>query len=333
MPEAILCRVLEGPASLRLETVPPAAAPGPHEVRVRIHAAGLNFPDLLMAAGRYQFKPPLPFVPGREAAGVVDAVGSGVTRCRPGDRVLLNLSHGAFAEEIVAPEQTVRRVPGPFTFVEAACFHVATATATNALLQRGQLATGETLVVHGAAGGVGLAAVEVGKLLGATVIAVAGGADKLAVAASRGADHVIDHRHEDFRERVREITGGRGADVVFDPVGGDTFDASLRCMAFGGRILVVGFAGGRIQQIPGNLPLLKCISVVGVQALTHAERVPGIGEAYEGWMYGHAAQGRLRPHVSHTLPLERFAEALDLLSTRRAIGRVALTMQPSGESA
>ncbi|MCO6415219.1 NADPH:quinone oxidoreductase family protein [Siccirubricoccus sp. KC 17139] len=327
MPKAVLCRVLEGPAALRLEEVPPAGPPGPSEVRVRIHAAGLNFPDLLMAAGRYQFKPPLPFALGREAAGVVDAVGSGVTRCRTGDRVLLNLSHGAFAEEIVAPEHTVRLIPAPFTFAEAACFHVATATATNALLQRGQLAPGEMLLVHGAGGGVGLAAVEVGKLLGATVIAVAGGAEKLAVATAHGADHAIDHSREDFRERVREITEGRGADVVFDPVGGNTFDTSLRCMAFGGRILIVGFAGGRIQQIPGNQPLLKCISVVGVQALTHAERDPAVGEAYERWMYGHAAQGRLRPHISHSLPMARFAEALDLLASRQAIGRVALTMQ------
>ncbi|WP_027286173.1 NADPH:quinone oxidoreductase family protein [Rubritepida flocculans] len=328
MPRAVLCRVLEGPAALHLEEIPPAGPPGPNEVRVRIHAAGLNFPDLLMAAGRYQFKPPLPFALGREAAGVVDAVGSSVTRCRVGDRVLLTLSYGAFAEEIVAPEHAVRLMPDPFTFAEAACFHVATATATNALLQRGQLMPGETLLVHGAGGGVGLAAVEVGKLLGATVIAVAGSADKLAIARAKGADHTIDHRRENFRQRVHEITNGRGADVVFDPLGGDTFDASLRCMTFGGRILVVGFAGGRIQQIPGNQPLLKCISVVGVQALTHAERDPAVGEAYERWMYGHAAQGRLRPHISHSVPMARFAEALDLLASRQAIGRVVLTMRP-----
>ena len=326
MTRAVLCRSLDGPKALRLEELPPATSPGPGEARIRLHAAGLNFPDLLMAAGRYQFKPPVPFVPGREAAGVVTEIGAGVERYRPGDRVLLNLSHGGFAEEIVAAETTLRTLPAPFNFNEGACFHVATATATNALLQRGAVKPGEVLVVHGAGGGVGLAAVEVGKLLGATVIAVAGGPEKLAVAASRGADHVIDHRRDDFRESVRDITRGRGADVVFDPVGGDVFDASLRCTAFGGRILVVGFAGGRIQQIPGNQPLLKCISIVGVQALTHAERDPAVGAEYEAWMYGHAEQGRLRPHISHALPLACFDEALDIVAARQAIGRVVLTM-------
>lgn len=326
MTRAVLCRSLDGPKALRLEDMSPAGPMGSREVRVRVHGAGLNFPDLLMAAGRYQFKPSLPFVPGREAAGVVTEVGAEVQRHRPGDRVLLNLTHGAFAEEIVAAEASLRPLPDPFSFSEGACFHVATATAANALLQRGAVKPGEVLLVHGAGGGVGLAAVEIGKLLGATVIAVAGGPQKLAVAASRGADHVIDHHREDIREAVREITHGRGADVVLDPVGGDVFDASLRCTAFGGRILVVGFAGGRIQQIPGNQPLLKCVSIIGVQALTHAERDPAIGAEYEAWMYGHAAQGRLRPHISHALPLARFAEAFDIIAARRAIGRVVLTV-------
>ncbi len=324
---AVMCRELTGAGALRLEHVQPLPAPGAGQIRVQVKAAGLNFPDLLMVAGKYQFKPPLPFVPGREAAGIVTGTGPGAGRFRTGDRVVLCLDHAAFADEIVADEGDAYPMPAPFSFAEAACFHVATATAVNALLQRGQLRAGEVLLVHGAGGGVGLAAVEVGKLLGATVIAVAGGAEKLAVAKSCGADHLIDHQREDFRARVKEITAGRGADVVFDPVGGDVFDQSLRCMAWGGRILVVGFAGGRIQQIQGNQPLLKCISIIGVQALTHAEREPPVGAEYVRWMYGHAAEGRLRPHVSRTLPLERFAEALDLIATRKAIGRVALTME------
>jgi NADPH:quinone reductase len=327
MPLAVICDELAGLEALHLREVPPLPPPGPGEVRLAVKAAGLNFPDLLMTRGRYQYKPPLPYVPGFEAAGLVTAIGEGVTRCRPGERVIAQLPfHGAFAEEVVVEQGRVFALPAGFSFAEGACFHVATATATNALLQRAALQPGETLLVHGAGGGVGLAAVEVGKLLGATVIAVAGGAGKLEITRARGADHRINHREEDFRERVMEITAGRGVDVVLDTVGGDTFDASLRCTAWAGRLLVVGFAGGRIQQIPGNQPLLKGISVVGVRALEDALRRPEVGRAYQAWMYGQAAEGRLKPHISHMLPLERFADALELLERRMAVGRIVVTM-------
>jgi len=311
---------------LTLEDLAPLPTPGAGQVKVAIRAAGLNFPDTLMIEGRYQFKPPLPFTPGMEAAGEVAAIGPGVTRWRSGDRVIVRLSHGGYAEEATVGEAELLPLPAPFSFAEGACFHVAAATATNAVMQRGRLQPGETLLVHGAGGGVGLAAVEVGKLLGGIVIAVAGGAEKLAVARARGADHVIDHREGEFRPQVMELTRGRGADVVFDPVGGDVFDASMRCMAWGGRLLVVGFAGGRIQTIPGNQPLLKGIDIVGVRALEHAVRNPDEGAAYARWMYGHAAAGRLKPHLSAVLPLARYAEALALVAERRAIGRVALSM-------
>lgn len=324
MPRAVICASFDEP--LRLENVPPPPLPGEGQVVVAVRAAGLNFPDTLMVAGRYQLKPPLPFSPGMEAAGEVLQTGPGVSAWKPGDRVIIRMRFGAFAEVITVESEALVALPDPFSFAEGACFHVAAATATNGVMQRGRMMPGETLLVHGAGGGVGLAAVEVGKLLGATVIAVAGGDKKLAAARERGADHVVDHRTEDFRARVMELTGGHGADVVFDPVGGDTFDASLRCMAWGGRILIVGFAGGRIQSIPGNQPLLKCIDIVGVQALTHFVRDPAAGEAYTRWMYGHAAQGRLRPHVSATLPLEQYEEALALLSSRQTVGRIALTM-------
>lgn len=324
MPRAVICTSFEEP--LRLEEVPALTPPGPGQVLVAIRAAGLNFPDTLMVTGRYQLKPPRPFSPGMEAAGEVMQTGPGVSAWKPGDRVVIRMRFGAFAEAAVVEAEALIALPDAFSYAEGACFHVAAATATNGVMQRGRLAPGETLLVHGAGGGVGLAAVEVGKLLGGRVIAVAGGDEKLAAARERGADHVIDHHKEDFRTKVMELTDGRGADVVFDPVGGDTFDASLRCMAWGGRILIVGFAGGRIQTIPGNQPLLKGIEIVGVQALTHLVRDPAGGEAYTRWMYGHAAQGRLRPHISAALPLERYDEALALLSSRQAVGRIALTM-------
>ena len=246
---AVVCRDLTGPDDLRLEEVE-LVAPRAGEVRVAVRASGLNFPDLLMSEGKYQLKPELPFTLGFEAAGVIDATGPGVSGHAVGDRVMVRQWWGCHAQALVAPTDALLPLPDGFSFEEGAAFVVATSTAVNGVMQRGQLRAGETLLVHGAAGGVGLAAVEVGKLLGATVIATASSPTKLAVARARGADHGIDTTAEDFRARVMEITGGRGADVVFDPVGGDVFEASLRCMAWGGRILVVGFASGRIPEDP-----------------------------------------------------------------------------------
>jgi NADPH2:quinone reductase len=327
MVKAVVCSNLGGIDALTLQDLP-ARPPGPGELRVAVHAAGLNFPDLLMAAGRYQLKHPLPFVPGLEAAGVVVEAGEGADARRVGERVMFHAWQGCFAEEAVVPDTEALPMPAGFGFVQGASFMVATATATNALLQRARIEPGEVLLVHGAAGGVGLAAVEVGKLLGATVIGTASSPDKLAIARSRGCDHVIDYTRERFAERVKEITAGAGADVILDTVGGEVFDQSVRCVAWGGRILVVGFAGGTIPSLKMNQPLLKCFSIVGVRAIEHAERKPREGAAYRAWMLARAGEGALRPHVSHVLPLAAYCEALELLRTRQAIGRVVLSMRP-----
>ncbi|OGA36021.1 MAG: NADPH:quinone oxidoreductase [Betaproteobacteria bacterium RIFCSPLOWO2_12_FULL_62_13b] len=327
MVSAVVCRTLGTPDLLKLENVPVMHV-GPGEVRIAVHAAGLNFADILMVAGKYQLKPPMPFIPGMEAAGIVTEVGSGVVHRRPGERVMFRAWHGCYAEEAIAPVEEVLPLPENFSFAEGASFMVAVSTATNALLQRGQLQSGEVLLVHGAAGGVGLAAVEVGKLLGATVIATASSREKLAIVQDRGSDHAIDYARDNFKDRVMEITAGNGADVILDTVGGEVFEQSMRCIAWGGRLLVVGFAGGRIPEIKMNQPLLKCFSIVGVRAMEHVKRKPKDGAAYRDWMLGWANKGRLRPHVSQVLPLERFREAMELLQSRKAIGRVVLEVRP-----
>jgi NADPH:quinone reductase len=324
MPHALMCRSLGGPDAITIDDVP-LAEPGEDQVRVAIRASGLNFPDLLMSAGKYQLKPELPFTPGFEAAGIVDAVGPGVTRYATGDRVMVRQWWGCHARSLVAPVEALLPMPSGFTFEEGATFMVATSTAINAVMQRGALQAGETLLVHGAAGGVGLAAVEIGKLLGARVIATASSDAKRAVARARGADITIDYTRENFRERVMDATGGAGADVVFDPVGGDVFEQSLRCMAWGGRILVVGFTSGRVPEIKMNQPLLKCISIVGVRAIEHLVRNPEEGAAYQRQMLAWAERGHLRPNISHRFPLDRFRDAMATLEARTVIGRVVLT--------
>jgi len=326
MTRALICGTLNGPDALRLEAVT-TPDPRPGEIRVAIHASGLNFPDLLMSRGQYQLKPDLPFAPGFEAAGVVDAVGVGVTRFREGDRVMVRRWWGCHAEAITVPEEAGLLLPAGFSFAEGATFMVATSTAINAVMQRGQLLAGETLLVHGAAGGVGLAAVEIGKLLGGRVIATASSEEKLAVARSRGAEIGINYAREDFRQAVLDATGGQGADVVFDPVGGDVFEKSLRCMAWGGRILVIGFTSGRIPEIRVNQALLKCISVVGVRAIEHLVRKPAEGVAYQKQMLEWAGQGHLRPNVSHIYPFEQWRDALAAMESRAGIGRIALAMR------
>ena len=323
---AVLCREPSSYDRLTLEEVPVQAL-GAEDVRVEIYAAGINFPDILMSAGKYQLKPPLPFTPGMEAAGIVSEIGSKVRTHQMGDRVMFRAWHGCYAQQAVVPEAELLPVPKNFSFAEGAAFIVATATATNALLQRGQLKSGEVLLVHGAAGGVGLAAVEVGKLLGATVIATASSAEKLALAHDRGSDHLINYKQENFQARVMEITGGKGADVILDTVGGEVFGQSMRCIAWGGRLLVVGFAGGVIPQIKMNQPLLKCFSIVGVRAIEHAKQNPEEGQAYRQWMLHWANQGRLRPHISKVFPFKQYQDAMRSLATRQAIGRVVLEVR------
>ncbi|HLG82552.1 MAG TPA: NADPH:quinone oxidoreductase family protein [Bradyrhizobium sp.] len=323
MPRAVVCRELGPPERLRLEQV--ASRPlREGEVRVAIRAAGINFPDILMAAGEYQLKPELPFTPGVEAAGDVVEV-DGAARAAVGDRVIVKMRHGAYADEAVVASAQLTRMPDNFDYAEGATFLAAHGTAYHALVDRGQLAAGEVLLVHGAGGGVGLAAVEMGKLLGATVIAAASSEAKLAVAKARGADHLVLYAREPFRDAVKRITDGRGADVVFDPVGGEIFENSLRCIAWGARLLVIGFTGG-IGLARTNLVLIKGASVLGVRAGEAARKNPALGAVRQQALLQWAEQGRIRPNISHRLPLEEFASAMRLLIERKAIGRVALVM-------
>ena len=278
MPKAVVCRELGPPESLRLETF--AAAPlAPGQVRVAIHAAGINFPDILMAAGEYQLKPPLPFTPGVEAAGDVvevnDARGVAV-----GDKVIVKMRHGAYCDEAVVTPSQLMPLPSTFDYAEGATFLAGHGTAYHALIDRGQVKPGEVLLVHGAGGGVGLAAVEIGKMLGATVIAAASSEEKLAIAKARGADHLVLYAREPFRDAVKRITDGRGADVVFDPVGGEIFENSMRCIAWGARLLVIGFTGG-IGLASTNLLLIKGASVLGVRAGEAVRKNPALGRGQD----------------------------------------------------
>ncbi|SEH41268.1 NADPH:quinone oxidoreductase family protein [Tardiphaga sp. OK245] len=324
MPKAIVCRELGSPESLRLEQF--ASVPlKPGQVRVAVRAAGINFPDILMAAGEYQLKPELPFTPGMEAAGDVSEIASDVPGIAVGDRVIVKLRHGGYADEVVVTPAQVTPLPSTFDYAEGATFLAAHGTAHHALVDRGQIGAGEVLLVHGAGGGVGLAAVEIGKLLGATVIAAASSEEKLAVAKARGADHGVLYGSEPFRDAVKRITDGKGADVVFDPVGGDIFEQSLRCINWGARLLVIGFTGG-IGVAKTNLVLIKGASVLGVRAGEAARRDPKIGEARIAQLLAWAEAGKIRPNVSHRLPLADVAAAMRLLTERKAIGRVALTM-------
>jgi NADPH2:quinone reductase len=324
MPKAIVCRELGAPESLRLEQFESKALK-PGQVRVAVRAAGINFPDILMAAGEYQLKPELPFTPGMEAAGDVSEVAGDVPGVAVGDRVIVKLRHGGYADEVVVTPAQLTPLPSTFDYAEGATFLAAHGTAHHALVDRGQIKPGETQLVHGAGGGVGLAAVEIGKLLGATVIAAASSEEKLAVARARGADHGVLYGAEPFRDAVKRITDGKGADVVFDPVGGDIFEQSLRCINWGARLLVIGFTGG-IGVAKTNLVLIKGASVLGVRAGEAARRDPKIGEARIAQLLAWAEAGKIRPNVSHRLPLAEVAAAMRLLTERKAIGRVALTM-------
>jgi NADPH2:quinone reductase len=323
MPKAVVCRELGPPESLRLETFASVALK-PGEVRVAVRAAGINFPDILMAAGEYQLKPPLPFTPGVEAAGDVVEV-NGAADAVPGDRVIVKMRHGAYCDEAVAAPTQLVKLPSNFDYAEGATFLAGHGTAYHALIDRGHVQPGEVLLVHGAGGGVGLAAVEIGKMLGATVIAAASSEEKLAVAKARGADHLVLYAREPFRDAVKRITDGRGADVVFDPVGGEVFENSMRCIAWGARLLVIGFTGG-IGLAKTNLLMIKGASVLGVRAGEAVRKNPALGEVRIKALLEWAEAGKIRPNVSHRLPLEDYARAMRLLIDRKAIGRVALTM-------
>jgi NADPH:quinone reductase len=324
MPKAVVCRELGPPERLRLESF--ASAPlAAGQVRIAAHAAGINFPDILMAAGEYQLKPELPFTPGVEAAGEVIEVADGVSGVAVGDRVIVRMRHGGYADEVVVAQTQLTPLPSNFDYAEGATFLSGHGTAYHALVDRGQIQRNEVLLVHGAGGGVGLAAVEIGKMLGATVIAAASSEEKLAVAKTRGADHLVLTTREPFRDAVKRFTDGRGADVVFDPVGGEIFENSLRCIAWGARVLVIGFTGG-IGLARTNLLLIKGASVLGVRAGEAVRRSPAIGEERIKALLARAEAGKIRPHISHRLPLKDYAQAMRLLIDRKAIGRVALMM-------
>src|SRR4051812_26030788 len=322
MPKAVVCRELGPPERLRLEDQPFRPLQEA-EVRVAIQAAGINFPDVLMAAGEYQLKPELPFTPGVEAAGEVIEIGDAVQGVSVGERVIAKMRHGAYADEAVVTASQLTPLPFSFDYAEGATFLAAHGTAYHGLVDRALLRPGEVLLVHGGGGGVGLAAVEVGKLLGATVIVAASSEEKLAVAQARGADHLVLYPREPFRDAVKRITEGRGVDVVYDPVGGEFFEQSLRCIAWGARVLVIGFTGG-IGLARTNLLLIKGASVLGVRAGEAARKNPALGVVRIKALGEWAEAGKIGPNISHRLPLEDFAKAMRLLIDRKAIGRVAL---------
>jgi NADPH2:quinone reductase len=322
--KAVLCKQYGPPESLVVEDVP-SPAPGPGEVVLTMKAASVNFPDVLIIQNKYQVKPPLPFSPGSELSGVVKDVGEGVTRFKPGDRVMAFTTYGAFAEEVKTDQTRLLPIPDGMDYPTAAAFILTYGTSDHALGDRGDLKAGETLLVLGAAGGVGLAAVEIGKAIGARVIACASTEEKLTVCRMHGADQAINYATEDLRDRIRQLTDGKGADVVYDAVGGSYTEPALRSMAWRGRLLVVGFAAGEIPKIPLNLTLLKGCSIVGVFWGDFARREPERFLARVSQLGMWYREGRLKPHVSATLPLERAAEALALMASRKVAGKVVLT--------
>ncbi|WP_027461244.1 NADPH:quinone oxidoreductase family protein [Deinococcus murrayi] len=321
---AVTCTAFDQPEALSVQTVPDPA-PGPGEVVLRVEAAGVNYPDALMVMGQYQVRPPLPFTPGAEAAGTVAAVGEGVTHLRPGQRVAAFTGTGAFAEQLLAPANAVMPLPDGVSTEVAAGLPLAFGTSMHALVDRANLRKGETLLVLGAAGGVGLAAVAIGKALGARVIAAASTDEKLALCREHGADETLNYSSEDLRGRVGALTDGKGPDVIFDPVGGDLAEAAFRSVGWGGRSLVVGFAGGGIPKLPLNLPLLKGASVVGVFWGEFARRDPRANARNLTRLLGWVQEGTVRPLVSARYPLERTPEALRALLERRVTGKVVVT--------
>jgi NADPH:quinone reductase len=321
---ALLCRSLGSIDALEVAEIGSPRL-GSGQVRIRVHASGVNFPDILMVEGKYQVKPELPFIPGLEVAGVVAECAEGVDRVRPGDRVLaFARKGGGHAQEVVVPDAIVTPIPAGMDFIVAAAFPVAYGTAHFALTHRGRLSAGEVLLVLGASGGVGLAAIEIGKFLGARVIAAASTPEKLAIAREHGADEVIDYASEDLRDRVRELTDGKGVDIVFDPVGGEVFRQSVRCVGWEGRILVIGFASGEIPQVATNIILVKNVSVTGVVFGEHSWRYPQDTRRRLTQLLELFSANRLHPRVMRTYPLSDARDALAEIRDRKVSGKLVL---------
>jgi NADPH:quinone reductase len=321
--KAVVCEAFGGPEVLALREVPDPPTPGSGEVQVRIRARGTQYVDVLMLAGKYQFRPEPPFIPGSEAAGEVVAVGPNVTRFKIGDRVMSRHRLGAFAEMGNADAENCDPIPDRMSVEEAAVFRGAYSTAYHALLQRGRLKEGDRVLIHGAAGGIGLPAIQIAKLFGARVIATASTKEKRSACLEEGADHAIDYQNG-FRDKVMELTGGRGVDIIYDPVNGSTFEESLRCLAWGGRILILGFLGGAPALARTNYLLIKGIEAVGV-------RIGGLNEAHREIAAANtkalldlAAQGKLKPRIWRSFPLERAPEAVQALIDRKVIGKAVL---------
>jgi NADPH:quinone reductase len=320
---AVRCHEMVGPQGLRVDEVPEPLA-GAGQVLIDVQAAGVNFPDVLLSRGKYQFKPTPPFSPGGEVAGVVRAVGSGVGSLAVGDRVAAWAIHGGFAERLAVPELGAVKLPDSVSIEVGAATLITYGTTYHALVDRAHLRPGETLLVLGAAGGVGLAAVELGKQLGARVIAAASSDEKVAFCRERGAAEGICYTREDLKERVKALTGGNGADVIYDPVGGPHAEPALRAIAWQGRYLVIGFAAGDIPRIPLNLVLLKGCQVVGVFWGAFAMRDPAANRANAERLFALIAEGGIAPHVDAVLPFERAAEALERLERREVKGKIVL---------
>ncbi len=312
----------------------PTPEPGPEEILIDVHAIGLNFPDTLMVQGLYQTKPDRPFVPGRDAVGVVAAVGEKVTRFKPGDRVASQAKWGGYAEQVAVPQTRCFAMPDDIDFIAAAAMGSVYPTVLVSLMNRGRYQPGETVLINGAAGGVGLAAVQVAKAKGALVIAGAYSEDKRQLAKESGADHTIDLSVDDLRENLRQqvfaVTDGRGADIIFDPVGGDVFDASLRALAFEGRILTIGYASGRIPEVGANYLNVKNLTLVGVAFELYFPHAPEIVDQAIADLYDMYANGLIKPKVMATYPLEQFKTAMNLFGERKTMGRIVLTTGVGG---
>lgn len=321
--KGVVCEAFGGPEVLALREVPDPPPPGPGELQVRIKARGVQYVDVLMLAGKYQFRPEPPFIPGSEGAGEVIAVGAGVTGFKPGAQVMSRHRLGAFAELGNSKAEDCDLIPTVMSLEEAAVFRNAYHTAYHALLQRGRLKEGEWVLIHGAAGGIGLPAIQIAKLYGAHVIATASTAEKRSVCLEEGADHAIDYR-AGFRDQVMDLTGGRGVDIIYDPVNGSTFEESLRCLAWGGRILILGFLGGAPALARTNYLLIKGIEAIGVRIGGLSEAHPEVAAANVKTLVALAAQGKLKPRIWRRFPLERAADAIEALIDRQVIGKAVL---------